>query len=287
MANSRIRKFRSNLAKSPVRRPVIWLRHRGLHANDVFLASYPRSGNTWLRFVLGEVLTGKSIDFDNVDDVIPELKWHRRGEAVFDGGGRLIKTHEPWRKEYCKAVYIVRDVRDVALSQFARSQQLGIADNGMDGFLTAFLRGTFHGYGTWGRHVRGWLDSPLAPEGKLLVIRFEDLRRNPEESLTRMVQFVGSPAGAEQIRAALANNSVDQMRNKEVRSRTLIQSTTEVGRFVRKGAVQGWRNVLTPAQLQLFEQHAGKELAQMGYPSAAEVATAAAQSQLQPVPVSS
>jgi len=286
MANSAIRKFRANLAKSPVRRPVIWLRHRGLHANDVLLASYPRSGNTWLRFVLGEVLTGKAIDFDNVDDVIPEMKWHRRGEAVFAGGGRLIKTHEPWRKEYRQAMYIVRDVRDVALSQFARSEQLGIADTGMDAFLTSFLPGTFHGYGTWGSHVRSWLDSPLAKEGKLLVIRFEDLRRNPEESLTRMVRFLGSPAGAAQIRTALANNSVDQMRNKEVRSQTLIQSTTEVGRFVRKGAVQGWRNVLTPAQLQLFEQHVGKELAQMGYPSAGEVAMAAAQSRLQTEPVS-
>lgn len=283
MANIRIRRFRANLAKSPVRRPVIWFRHRGLHAGDVFLASYPRSGNTWLRFVLGEVLTGKAIDFDNVDDMIPELKWHRRGVPILAAGGRLIKTHEPFRKEYRKAMYIVRDVRDVALSQYARSAQLGIAHADMDGFLVSFLQGRFHGYGAWGRHVRTWLDSPLAHEGKLLVVKFEELRRDPEASLARMVQFLGASAGAEQIRTALANNSVDNMRTKEVHSRKLIQSTTEVGRFVRKGAVQGWRSVLTPAQLQLFERHVGKELAQMGYPSAEEVATAAAQAQLQPV----
>ena len=283
MANIKIRRFRANLAKSPVRRPVIWFRHRGLHTNDVFLASYTRSGNTWLRFVLGEVLTGTPIDFDNVDDMIPELKWHRRGTPIFAGGGRLIKTHEPWRREYHRAMYIVRDVRDVALSQYARSAQLGIANTDMDGFLVSFLRGTFHGYGAWGRHVRTWLDSPPAAEGKLLVVKFEDLRRNPEESLTRMVKFLGAPVGAEQIRTALANNSVDKMRAKEVQSKKLIQSTTEVGRFVRKGAVQGWRSVLTPAQLQLFERQVGAELAQMGYPSAEEVAAAAAQAQLQPV----
>ena len=283
MANTKIRRFRANLAKSAARRPVVWLRHRGLYASDVFLASYPRSGNTWLRFVLGEVLAGKSIDFDNVDDVIPELKWHRRGAVLFAHSGRLIKTHEPWREEYRKAIYIVRDARDVALSTYARAAQLGLADPDMDAFLIGFLKGTSHGYGAWGRHVRSWLDSPLARAGNLLVVKFEDLRRDPEESLTRMVQFVSGQAGAEQIRAALANNSVDQMRAKEVQSRKLYQSTTEVGRFVRKGAVQGWRNVLTPAQLQLFEDAVGAELAQMGYPSASEVGGDAAQARLLPV----
>jgi len=283
MAITRIGRFRANLAKSPVRLPVIWLRHRGLHASDVFLASYPRSGNTWLRFVLGEALAGKSIDFDNVDDVIPELKWHRRGAQLFANGGRLIKTHEPWREEYRKAIYIVRDARDVALSTFARAEQLGIANPNMDEFLAPFLKGTFHNYGAWGRHVRSWLNSPLTQAGKLLVVKFEDLRRDPEESLTRMVQFVSCSAGAENIQAALVNNSVDQMRAKEVESRKLYQSTTEAGRFVRKGAVQGWRSALTPAQLQLFEQSVGADLAQLGYPSASEVDADATQERLQPV----
>jgi len=278
-----IRRFRANLANSRVRRPVIWVRHRGLHASDVFLASYPRSGNTWLRFVLGEALAGKAIDFDNVDDVIPELKWHRHGAPLFADGGRLIKTHEPWRKEYRKAIYIVRDVRDVALSHHARGTQLGIIDPDMDAFLLEFVKGTSHTYGSWSGHIRSWLNSPLAKSGGLLVVKFEDLRRDPEEALTRMVQFVGTPAGAEQIRAALANNSVEKMRAKEVKSRKLYQSTTESGRFVRKGAVQGWRTVLTPAQLKFFEQYAGAELAQMGYPSASEVNGDAAQARLQPV----
>jgi len=272
MANIKYRRFRVDLAKSAARLPVVWLRHRGLHANDVFLASYPRSGNTWLRFALGEALSGKSIHFDNVDDVIPELKWHRRGMPLFADGGRLIKTHEPWRKEYRKAIYIVRDGRDCALSQYARSTQLQIVEPDLDEFLLMFLEGRVHGYGSWAPHIRAWLNSPLARSGNLLVVKFEDLRRNPEESLTRMVQFAGAPKSAEEIRAALANNSVDQMRAKEVKSKKLYQSTTEVGRFVRKGAVQGWKNVLTPAQAELFEKYAGAELAQMGYPSASDVA---------------
>jgi hypothetical protein len=274
--------FRANLARSPLRLPLVWLRHRGLHDSDLFLASYPRSGNTWLRFVLSEALSGEEIDFDNINSFIPELKWHKQGKPLLPGQGRVIKTHEAYRKEYKKAIYIVRDVRDCALSAHARTREIGISPPDFDVYLKKYLGGRTYQYGTWHQHLRSWLDGPLAKEGKLLVIKFEDLRRNPEDAVTRMVQFAGVPMDAERIRAALANNSVDRMRAKEEKSQKLFQSKTEQGRFVRKGAVQGWRATMTPAQLQMFERYAGPELARMGYSSAAEVEAARS-----PQPVSS
>ena len=285
MRNKGLNRLRARLAKSPLHRPVAWFRHRGLNSRDVFLASYPRSGNTWLRFVLSELLTGTSIDFDNVDRFIPEMKWHGSAVPILPGPGRLIKTHEHYRKEYKRAIYIVRDARDVALSAYARSGQIGIVDQDFEAFLPSFLQGRANPYGAWDRHLRSWLDGPLAKEGKLLVIKFEDLRRDPETAVSRMVEFVGVPMTSEKVRTALANNSVDQMRIKEEKSRKLYRSTTEDGRFVRKGAVQGWRAVLTPAQLQMFEQYAGPELSRMGYPSASEVERAATKASLQKQPV--
>jgi hypothetical protein len=266
--------LRANLAKSPARRPLVWLRHRGLHEADMFLASYPRSGNTWLRFVLSEAISGDEIDFDNINSYIPELKWHKQARPLLPGQGRVIKTHEAYRKEYQKAIYIVRDVRDCALSQHARTKEIGISDPSFDVFLEKYLEGDTNQYGTWQQHLRSWMDGPLAREGKLLVIRFEDLRKNPEDVVTRMVEFAGVNMDAERIRAALANNSVDRMRAKEEKSKKLFQSKTEAGRFVRKGAVQGWRATMTPSQLQMFERYAGPELARMGYSSAAEVEAA-------------
>lgn len=285
MRSKGLNKLRSKLAKSPLHRPVAWFRHRGLNSRDVFLASYPRSGNTWLRFVLSELLTGTSIDFDNVDRFIPEMKWHHSAVPILPGPGRLIKTHEHYRKEYKRAIYIVRDARDVALSAYARSGQIGIVDQDFDAYLRSFLKGHANPYGAWDRHLRSWLDGPLAREGKLLVIKFEDLRRDPETAVSQMVEFVGVPMDLEKIRAALSNNSVDRMRIKEEKSRKLFRSTTENGRFVRKGAIQGWRTVLTPAQLQMFDQYAGPELSRMRYPSASEVALAATNAPLQKQPL--
>jgi hypothetical protein len=57
------------------------------------------------------------------------------------------------------------------------------------------------------------------------------------------------------------------MRARESQAQKLHKSTREEGRFVRKGAVMGWREKLTEAQLELIEQHAGETMARMGYPS--------------------
>jgi hypothetical protein len=279
--SKRWNRFRATLAKSPLRRPVIWVRHRGLNAADVFLASYPRSGNTWLRFVLAEVLTGQAINFDNVDRFIPELKLHSSALPILQNNGHLIKTHEAYRKEYKRAVYIVRDIRDVALSTYARAKQIGIVDPSLDGFLKSFLRGRAHNYGAWAPHVRSWLDGPLAASGNLLVVKFEELRRSPQEVLRRMADFLGVAADAERICTALDNNSVERMRSKEERSKKLFKSTSEEGRFVRKGAVQGWRTTLSPAQLQLFEEYAGAELVRLGYPNGCQSEPAASPAPLQ------
>jgi hypothetical protein len=57
------------------------------------LASYPRSGNTWLRFVLADVLA-ESSSFDNIQGLIPEIGIHGGARSLLPNGGRLIKTHE-------------------------------------------------------------------------------------------------------------------------------------------------------------------------------------------------
>src|SRR5215472_10450025 len=103
-----LRRFRYALSKTWLRAPLVSLRHRGLDARDVFFASYPRSGSTWLRFLLFETLSGQSSAFGKVNDCIPDVGDHLKAPRLLPGGGRLIKTHEPYRNSYEKALYIVR-----------------------------------------------------------------------------------------------------------------------------------------------------------------------------------
>ncbi len=57
--------------QSTARRLIVVNRHRGLKAADLMMASYPKSGSTWLRFVLAGVLSGREMDFDAITQVSP------------------------------------------------------------------------------------------------------------------------------------------------------------------------------------------------------------------------
>jgi hypothetical protein len=277
--NETIRTLRFRAARTPLRAPFAWWRHRDIRSDDVLLASFERSGSTWLRFLLCEILTGDSAAFEHINKVIPEMGRQAGIPPVLPGKHRLIKTHEHYRAVYRRAIYLVRDLRDVMLSNFARMEEMDFVrffspDRSLDGYLAAFLKGKTAPFGSWQDHVNSWFDSPLAARGDLLVIRFEDLRRNTETNLAKIVDFLGMQASAETIRQAIEDNSLERMRAKEDATRKsgadagllrMHRSSREDGRFVRKGAVGGWRAELTRGQLQLIDRQAGSALLRAGY----------------------
>ncbi len=270
-----LKRFRHKAARTKFRTPLIWLRNRGLDRSDVFLASYPRSGSTWTRFVLYEILAGEPSSFDNVNRGIPENGIHWLARPLLPGEGRLIKTHEPYRREYGRAVYLVRDMRDVIFSQYSREKELGILYDDFDGYLSKFLQGKISGFGAWQKHIESWLESPLARRGDLLLLKFEDMRKDMQSAISHMLDFFGVPVLPEVVRAAIANNSLDRMREKETQSKTLHQAKGgEEGRFVRKGSVGGWGERLTDEQLEMIDTYVGETFRRMGYPLAGAIAAA-------------
>ena len=190
---SRLRRFRHRImVNTRARVPLIWLRHHGLDNFDVLLASYPRSGNTWLRFMLAEVLSGRPSDFETINRIIPEMGLQLLAHGLLPNNGRLIKTHEQFRPQYKKAVYIVRDIRDVALSNYARECAEGALFMSFDEYLPLFLAGKTSGFGSWSRHVESWLKSPLMSVEAMMIVRYEDLRHDTFGEVSRVLTFLGS-----------------------------------------------------------------------------------------------
>jgi hypothetical protein len=265
-----VRQIRYQAAKSELRIPLVWLRHRGLDPKDTFVASYPRSGSTWLRFLLFEILTKCDAGFDDVNRYIPDVGQHGTAVPLLPKGGRVIKTHEAYRPDYKRALYIVRDVRDVALSEYAYQKAQGWITCAFEEFLDAFVRGTVNGYGSWHEHVRGWLESPLAASGDLLLVRYSDLRKDTKASLSRITGFLGVDVDPHIMEQAIHHNNVQNMRKKEDRTPQIgydprTKSIAEDKRFVRSGVVGGWRERLTPAQAEVLLQRAGRTLARLGF----------------------
>lgn len=231
----------------------MWRRHRGLTEHDMLVASYPKSGNTWLRFLLANLVTQRDVDFADVEVVAPLVGRHATAPRALSGGGRVIKTHERYRREYSRAIYIVRDVRDVALSYERFITGYGIRHDSREDFLRAFVRGTLDGYGTWMDHVASW--TTHRPSADILVLRYEHLRRQPLEALRAAVVHAGLECSDEQLNQALKRNSLAAMSSKEQHSKRYFAE--QLGwqgdfHFVGEGAVGGWRDLLSATELEIL-----------------------------------
>ena len=279
-----LKTLRYRASRTRLRIPKAWWQNRGVNDKDVLFASFERSGNTWLRFVLMEILTKGEAGFLNVNKVLPEMGTHHDADRVLPNGGRFIKTHEMYRSQYKRAVYLMRDLRDVMLSNWARDKEMGFSQyfdhgKGMDGYVESFLKGKVTRFGSWQAHVDSYLDCPLAQNGNLLVVRYEDLRKNTEVGLVEMLEFLGIEADRDRIRRAVENNSLKNMREKEEKAKNsgaeMVKGTLlkrhrvdkEDARFVRTGSVGGWREKLSPAQIDMVTKYAGEALVRAGYPA--------------------
>ena len=248
-----------------LRLPLVWIRHRGINPRDVFLASYPRSGNTWLRFILYELITGESGDFKRVDQFIPYVGRHHRAPDVLPGGGRLLKTHEHYRNEYKKAIYLLRDPRDVLVSNYFFFTNPTAPGTSIREFTLRFLDGKINAFGRWERHLQSWLESPLQRAKGITVIRYEDLIRRPNDAIVRLLEFLGRQTSLDEVRRALRNNRFENMRDKEKMDPHYAGVISERGRVVRQGHMNGWRDFLSDGELKLVERQYGQLLREFGY----------------------
>ena len=180
---------------------------------DVFFGAYPKSGTTWARFVLFEMLSGKASGFKATNQQMPGVGLPFRAMRLLPGGGRLIATHEYYRKDYQRSIYMVRDARDVLLSEYAFLKALDFYHDDLDKFVPYFSLHLCKRVRPLAQEVAAsWLDSPIAGTDNMLVVRYEDLRRDPVPWFARMGEFLGVDVSEEQIKTAVANNSIQSMR---------------------------------------------------------------------------
>lgn len=229
----------------------------------MLVAAYPRSGSTWLRFMLYELLSGQPATFLAVNAGIPGVG-RAEPEELLPGAGRLFMTHEPYDNVYRRGIYLVRDARDVLVSEYFFQQKVGAFVGSLDDFIQPFLEGQVNAYGSWHDHIQSWLDSPIAPDG-LCVIRYEDLVAETADSLLQIGAFLGAEWRRDRIQEAVANNSVRRMRAKEeAADEREIPGRRDVP-FIRKGAAGAWSEALESRAVQAIEVEAGDVLARLEY----------------------
>lgn len=254
------------------RRQLVRWRHLSLRRADVLLVSYPKSGSTWLRFLLADALTSRAADFDSVRDTIPPLDRHRHAPRLLPGGGRLIRSHEPLApyrgRTGQRVISLVRDGRDVALSYLAHERRYGRFDGDAREFVERFLDGSVDPYGPWHEHVLAALALERSGEAQVLRVRYEDLRTGTVQELQRILAFCGieqHDMDAGLLDDVVTRNSKEHMRAKEASSTFLASMSTDGSPFVRPDGRERWTDLVPASDRIRFEQVCGPALVVGGY----------------------
>jgi Sulfotransferase domain/Sulfotransferase family len=249
-----------------LRRPLNLLRYRGVRREDLFVASYPRSGTTWLRFLLFELLSGTAAEFVSVNDAIPYIGKHEGAPSLLPNGGRLIQTHEAFLQGVASAIYVVRDPRSVVLSEYRWQLRTGLSQESFHAFFEAFISGRANPYRRWDRHVATWLD-PRSSDAAVHAVRFEDLRSNAVAELAKVARFLDLDADEDTIARVVENNGLEEMRAKEERAPTgaLGANARPDIRFVNSGSTSGWRDQLSLDHIRRIEDEFREPMSMLGY----------------------
>jgi hypothetical protein len=239
--------------------------------DDVFLTSYPRSGNTWTRFLVGNLVhTEEPVTFLNVECLVPDMYKHSDRYMRNLPRPRILKSHEVFDPRYRRVIYIVRDPRDVAVSQYHwEMKQKSVQDEyPIEQFVPRWIEGIYWDrLANWGDHVTSWLSTRQGRDS-FVILRYEDLLANAQAELVKVARLLGIEPAPERLARAVDLSSADRMKKLEsTQGDKWVQTryTRQDKAFVRKAASGDWRSVLSSQSVKEIETAWGAIMTRLGY----------------------
>jgi sulfotransferase family protein len=220
-----------------------------------WIASYPKSGNTWLRFMLACYLTKEpvnSVKVGPLNSLIPVIGGGSNSSDSLPEdheGPLLVKTHSlpgakalaPYRPATRKAVYLVRNPRDIILSltnaRGARNvnpEDLArdfLANRGMP------LSDTEYEWGSWPQNVHDWTTPEVVNESfpgiEVLTVKYENMRADPRTVFRQILEFIdlGQPVDQQYVDMAVESSDLDNMHQLWDKEQPFSQDGTRIKKF--------------------------------------------------------
>ena len=238
--------------------------------DDVFLVSFPKSGNTWTRFLLANLMfPDQPATFANIHRLIPDPTGTSKKDFDNLPRPRIIKSHDCFDPRFPKVIYIVRDPRDVVVSQYHYHRRIKkIADDSpIETFVGRFMAGDTCPHGSWGQNVITWL-ATRQDASRFLLLRYEDMVADTPRELAKIVAFLGKTASPAQIAQAVERSSAGRMRKLEQTQTDdceLMKGSRKDLSFVRAAGSGGWRSELPAPMVEKIEAAWGPIMRTLGY----------------------
>lgn len=223
--------------------------------DDVFIATYPKSGTTLMQMMVYQLSTDGSLDIDHIGDCVP---WFEvvaaRKPAYLEQlpSPRFFKSHFHYGQlpRQGRVIYILRDVRDVAVSYYHHAVTLMGWEMDFDKFLERFMKGKVP-LGSWFDHLESWW--PERHSQRVLFLRYEDMVADLRGTAQRVASFCSLDVDGTRLDRVVERCSIDFMRaHARLFDPRLFVARSRPRRtegFVRRGEVGGWRDDVAPAQL--------------------------------------
>ena len=277
----------------------------------IWLASYPKSGNTWMRSIISALLYSVDGDFNfnllRKIDQFPEKKYFKyfikdfsdfngikknwivaQDRINLDGKIKLLKTHQGKytiegdsftnNDNTLATIYIVRDPRNLVQSisnHYAKSLEDScefliepkIIGNGKN--YENKQGGLFTLLGRWNEHYRSWTTN----KNNLLIIKYEDLIKNPRAQLEKTIDFLKKYLTFEtdenKINKILETTTFDNLKKLEKEGQFNENATNKKDggkkNFFHLGPKNLWQKNLNEKIISRIEKNFLNEMKELGY----------------------
>ena len=213
----------------------------------IWLASYPRSGNSYFR------VTGKRFFGVKTFSIYSGDAAYLRRQEIHDSAKNkksvLVKTHALPNDQH-QAIYLVRDGRDSVisythwtLSQETKKESIDPKSRQFQNRLEAIIA-TSDYFGGWSTHVFACHKRPNS-----YIVRFEDLVINPVEVVSEALEFANLPFQAKP--------NIHPVEFKTLQKKDPV--------LYRKGVVGNWKTDMNPEMQELFWRKCGSTMKLLGY----------------------
>jgi aryl sulfotransferase len=255
--------------------------------DDVIVATYAKSGTTWVQQIVGQLVFEGAEDVP-IHDISPWLDLRimppeTKVKLEAQRHRRIIKTHLPLDaltfSSRAKYIYIGRDGRDVVCSFYNHHSnandlwyealnntpgRVGPPIETPDPDIRRYFRRWLEqdGYPLWSywENIRTWWEARQTPN--ILLVHFSDLKADLELEMRRMASFLDCVIPEERWSILLEHCSFDYMKEHAAHVAPLGGAIFQGGAsvFINKGVNGRWRDMLSPADIAEYERKAREEL---------------------------
>lgn len=268
----------------------------------LWLASYPKSGNTWVRAFLANLFANpeKPVPVNRLPYFVHADHVAAHYEAVsrrpFDSlSDADLNTLRPQVQRYiagaprtvfCKthnaltavdgvptidpqstegAIYVIRNPLDVCVSY---ADHYGMDLDRASQALCAPSNRIMRESATVFQYLGSWSDHVRSwvrpPRMRHHLMRYEDMIANPTKAFGKLVAFLGLPKDRDRLKKAVSFSRFDSLKRLE-ETEGFVERSPHSDRFFRRGQSGGWRGVLGAQQVDRIIAHNGEEMRQFGY----------------------